>query len=59
MAYPLSDVYAPGCAGDFFYGYGDCPNCKAPIAFTISTGFEVICPCGQLVKLPHGENRTP
>jgi hypothetical protein len=47
----LIDVRAPGCAGDYFYGYCDCPECGAPIAFTLSTGFKVVCACGQPVTL--------
>ncbi len=54
----LIDVRAPGCAGDMFYGYRNCPECGTPIAFTFSTGFEVNCSCGQLVTLKREDSLT-
>jgi hypothetical protein len=47
------DVRAPGCAGDLFYGYFNCPKCKAPIQLTVSRAYKVVCACGRVVIAAH------
>jgi hypothetical protein len=54
MADTRIDVRAPGCAGNYFDGYCECPKCGAVMQLTIQnrtrTGFEAACSCGQVVK---------